>query len=156
MVRERLMKMSRVRGLLLLAGLLLVGVAPRTVWADTYTLDGYSINSFTNNDPTSGEFTISMSGGSLATTLEKDLGTIIPVLTLVDTTSNVTDDFNSDQVTAVSLITITSGGSSISDDTFTIKYKSETDPTNAPEPSSLALLAVGLFGLAVGRKKLLA
>jgi hypothetical protein len=150
------------RVLLPLIGLLIFGAMPRTACADTYTLDGYSIDSFTDDDPSPGEFTITVVDGStLSVMLHEDevAGTSISLFTLVDTTTDVTTDFNNDMV----VYDMGGSGAGTPEDTVHIAYGSETtvsgtgsgSGSNVPEPSSLAMLMVGLLGLAVGRRKFL-
>jgi len=141
------MKITRLvlafRVLLLL--LLILAVMPRTASADSYKLDGDSIDSFTNDDPGPDEFTITVPPDSpLVSPFVGDAmdDKVISVLTLVDTTTGAETNFTDDTVTKYH------EGSAGEDDTFTISYSAEvSDGSVVPEPSSLLLLATGLVGL---------
>jgi hypothetical protein len=143
------MKITRLvralRALLLLLGLLILAVMPRTASADTYTLDGDSIDSFTDDYPGPDEFTITVPLASPLVSMfvadaMDDEG--ISLLTLVDTTTGAETVFRADSVASYS------EGSAGEDDTFTIAYNAEVPVGSVvPEPSSLILLATGLLGL---------
>jgi hypothetical protein len=142
---------------LLVAGWVLLGVVmPRTASADSYTLNGDSIDSFTDDDPGPGEFTITVSPASpLVSMFVVDAmdDTGISLLTLVDTTTGAETLFRADSVASYS------EGSAGEDDTFTIAYNAEVlGGSVVPEPSSLLLFATGLLGLMAmtWRRKVLA
>jgi hypothetical protein len=130
----------------LAVALLMFAALPRTAAADSYTLEGVSLDSFSLGSGDS--FTASMPLGLLSglLALDEPLGLVIPDLTVDDTTTGTVYDFKNDLVVGYDL------------EFFPLAFASQIDYTSVsvatPEPSEIALLALGLFALALASKKL--
>jgi hypothetical protein len=124
---------------------------PRTAAADTYTLDGLSIGSFSLG---SGSFTVTadpISGASVLLSLDNLLGSI-PNLFVDDLTTGTVLDFKDDWVgpDSTSLLALLFGAPA----SYTVSFSTVTSSAVAPEPSSLLMLGAGLIALAFAGRKL--
>jgi hypothetical protein len=130
----------------LVLGLLMFAAMPRTASADSFSLDGTSLDSFTLGPGNS--FTVSMPVSILAGLLAADqpLGLTIPDLFVDDLTTGKIYDFKGDLVTSDGL----GFWGFYPYFTATLSYAAVT----TPEPSTPLLLILGLFAVAIASKKL--
>jgi hypothetical protein len=130
----------------LVLGLLLFAAMPRTAAADSFSLDGASLDSFTLGPGNT--FTVSMPLSILSGLLAADqpLGFTIPNLFVDDLTTGAIYDFKGDLVTSDGL------GFWGYYPYFTATLSYATVVT--PEPAAPLLLVLGLFALAIAGKKL--
>jgi hypothetical protein len=130
----------------LVLGLVMFAAMSRTASADSFSLDGASLDSFTLGSGNS--FTVSMPLSILAGWLAVDqpLGFTIPNLFLEDQTTGTIYDFKGDLVTSDGLWF----WGYFPEFTATISYATVT----TPEAATPLLLVLGIFALAVASKKL--
>lgn len=143
------MKGLAIKAGVLVLGLLLFAAMPRPASADTYTLDGNSLDAFTLGPGNQFSAELPLSGYSIGLALDQALNVTFPDLTVVDLTTGNTMDFFSAKITSDTLGLF---GWNL-DYTVTFAYRSMS-VTSTPEPSALLLLVLGMAALPFSRRRL--
>ena len=139
-----------IKAVVLVLGLLLFAAMPRAASADSFTLDGVALDSFSLGSGNT--FSATMQPVSLLTALlavDQPLGITIPNLFLDDLTTGTTYDFKNDLVTSDGFGYVS--GYWLPQFTANVSYGSVSVVT--PEPSALLLLALGIVALLFVRKR---